>query len=193
MAVLIRSVVQPGGQTIALYQGDLTEEAVDAIVNAANTNLQHGGGLAGAIVRRGGAVIQEESSRIGPVPVGQCALTGAGALPAGHVIHAVGPRMGEGDEDRKLASAGRSALALAEARGFRSVALPAISSGIFGFPRDRCADILIGEAEAFCRARPGSALREIRFTLIDDETVGHFRREFARRWGEPGEGGSEAR
>lgn len=181
MAELICSRPMPGGQVVCLFNGDLTEEVVDAIVNAANSRLQHGGGVAGAIVRKGGRVIQEESDRIGWVPVGNVALTGAGALPAKQVIHAVGPRMGEGDEDRKLASAVRSALSLAEEKGFRSIAFPAISSGIFGFPKDRCARILIDEAEAFCRERPDSILRDIRFTLIDEETVGYFQQEFERR------------
>jgi O-acetyl-ADP-ribose deacetylase (regulator of RNase III) len=185
MATRITGKTLPGGQTVTLYQGDLTEEAADAIVNAANEWLRHGGGVAGAIVRRGGRVIQEESDRIGHVPVGQAAMTGAGALPARHVIHAVGPRMGEGDEERKLASAVRSALALADRHGLTSIALPAISSGIFGFPKDRCAAILVGEALAFCEANPASSVRDIRFTLIDDETVAHFRREFERRGAGP--------
>jgi O-acetyl-ADP-ribose deacetylase (regulator of RNase III) len=181
MTEQIASATMPGGQTVALYRGDLTDEHVDAIVNAANSALQLGGGVAGAILRKGGPSIQRECDRIGRTPVGSAAVTGAGDLPARAVIHAVGPRMGEGDEDQKLASAVRSALDLAEARGFASVAMPAISSGIFGFPKDRCARILIDEAERFCREHPDSALREIRFTLIDDETVGYFQREFARR------------
>src|SRR5438876_5000465 len=100
----------PSGQRIQLVKGDLTEERVDAIVNAANAHLAHGGGVAGAIVRKGGDIIQKESDRIGHVPVGQVAITGAGALPARHVIHAVGPRVGEGDEDTKLRNAARNSL-----------------------------------------------------------------------------------
>jgi O-acetyl-ADP-ribose deacetylase (regulator of RNase III) len=163
-------------------KGDLTEEQVDAIVNAANSHLAHGGGVAGAIVRKGGTVIQQESDRIGYVPVGHVALTGAGALPAGHVIHAVGPRMGEGDEDNKLRNAARGSLELAHEKGFRSVAMPAISSGIFGFPKDRCAEILLQAALDFCAGHPNSPLREIRFTLIDDPTVEVFEAEFRRRF-----------
>src|SRR5437588_245818 len=174
----------PSGQKIRLVKGDLTEERVDASVNAANSHLAHGGGVAGAIVRKGGAVIQQESDRIGYVPVGQVALTGAGALPAGHVIHAVGPRMGEGDEDNKLRGAARNSLALAHEKGFRSIALPAISSGIFGFPKDRCAAILLQAARDFCAEHPDSPLREIRFTLIDDPTVAVFEAEFRRRFSE---------
>lgn len=174
----------PQGQTLKLVHGDLTAEAVDAIVNAANEHLAHGGGVAGAIVRRGGRIIQEESDRIGYVPVGQAAITGAGSLPAHYVIHAVGPRWGEGDEDQKLASALRSALTLADARGLRSIAAPAISSGIFGFPKERCAEILVETALEFLRAHPHSPLREIRFTLIDTLSVEIFERVLRRRTGE---------
>lgn len=186
MAELIVQRRMPGGQTISLYQGDLTAETVDAIVNAANKYLAHGGGVAGALLRKGGDIIQKESDRLAPVEPGGVAMTSAGALPAKHVIHAVGPRMGEGDEDRKLTDAGRNTLQLAEEQGFTSIAFPAISSGIFRFPKDRCAEILVGEAERFCEAHPGSTLRDIRFTLIDDETVGVFRQEFRRRWGSEG-------
>ncbi|MGW8180284.1 MAG: macro domain-containing protein, partial [bacterium] len=117
--------------------------------NAANSHLQHGGGVAGAIVRKGGTIIQEESDRIGYVPVGHAALTTAGKLPAKYVIHAVGPRMGEGDEDSKLKNAVLNSLLLASEKGLRSISMPAISSGIFGFPKDRCALILINEAVHF--------------------------------------------
>ncbi|HYA11754.1 MAG TPA: macro domain-containing protein, partial [Thermodesulfovibrionales bacterium] len=86
-------------KTLRLVQGDITERDVDAIVNAANAHLQHGGGVAGAIVRKGGQIIQEESNRIGYTPVGTAVITGAGKLPAKFVIHAIGPRMGEGDEN----------------------------------------------------------------------------------------------
>src|SRR5512138_3228223 len=91
-----------GKTIIRLVSEDLTERDVDAIVNAANSRLQHGGGVAGAIVRKGGQVIQEESDAIGYVPVGSAAMTSGGRLRARHVIHAVGPMMGEGDEDNKL-------------------------------------------------------------------------------------------
>ena len=135
-----------GDKTLRLVQGDLTERDVDAIVNAANSYLQHGGGVAGAIVRKGGQIIQEESNKIGFVPVGGVAITGAGKLPAKFVIHAVGPRMGEGDEDNKLKNAVLSSLLLATEKGLKSISIPAISSGIFGFPKDRCAAILVKEA-----------------------------------------------
>lgn len=169
-----------GGKTLRLVQGDITEREVDAIVNAANSHLKHGGGVAGAIVRKGGSIIQEESDRIGYTPVGAAAMTTGGKLPARYVIHAVGPRMGEGDEDRKLGSAVRSALSLAADEGLRSICMPAISSGIFGFPKDRCARILVGEARAYLGEHPESSLHLVEFCVFDDETAGHFRAEFDR-------------
>ncbi len=96
-----------GGARVRVIRGDLTEAPVDAIVNAANSHLQHGGGVAGAIVRKGGQVIQEESDRIGFVPAGKAALTSAGRLPARFVIHTVGPRWGEGDEEAETGLGGR--------------------------------------------------------------------------------------
>ncbi len=164
---------------VRVIEGDLTEAAVDAIVNAANTYLQHGGGVAGAIVRRGGAIIQEESNRIGPVPVGECAITSAGKLRARHVIHAIGPRWGEGDEERKLRSAVRNALKMATDKGLGSIAMPAISAGIFGFPKERCARITVEEIAAF--ADEDSTLKEIDIYLIDPEIIGYFSAEMDRR------------
>ncbi len=168
-----------GGKIIRLVSADLTERDVDAIVNAANSRLQHGGGVAGAIVRKGGRVIQDESDRIGSVPVGGAAVTGAGKLRARYVIHAVGPRMGEGDEDRKLASAVESVLKLASEKGIRTVSMPAISAGIFGFPKDRCARILVGGAASFLRDRPESPLRMVEFCIFDQEAYSFFQSEIA--------------
>ncbi|MFZ6016189.1 MAG: macro domain-containing protein [Nitrospirota bacterium] len=166
------------GKTIRLVQGDLTERDVDAIVNAANSHLQHGGGVAGAIVRKGGQVIQEESNKIGFTPVGTAVITGAGKLPAKFVIHAVGPRMGEGDEDNKLKNAVLSSLRLASEKGLSSISIPAISSGIFGFPKDRCAKILVGEGVRFLKENKESPLQRVEFCIYDDLTLSHFKREF---------------
>jgi O-acetyl-ADP-ribose deacetylase len=131
------------GSVIRLVQGDLTELAVDAIVNAANVNLILGGGVAGAIRSKGGPGIQEECDRIGGTTVGQAVVTGGGKLKARYVIHAVGPSYGEGNEDEKLRGATRNSLNRATEKGMGSIALPAISTGIFGFPKDRCADIML--------------------------------------------------
>lgn len=166
------------GKKLRLVQGDITERNVNAIVNAANSHLQHGGGVAGAIVRKGGQVIQDESDSIGFTPVGTAVITTAGSLPARFVIHAVGPRMGEGDEDNKLKNAVISSLMLASEKGLESISLPAISSGIFGFPKDRCAKILVSEAAGFLKANPKSSLQAIEFCIYDDATLEHFRKEF---------------
>ena len=169
-----------GGTTLRLVSEDLTERDVDAIVNAANSRLQHGGGVAGAIVRKGGRIIQEESNRIGFVPVGGAAMTSGGKLRARHVIHAVGPRMGEGDEDAKLRNAIASVLTLAVEKGLSSISVPAISAGIFGFPKDRCAKILVGETAAFLKTRPQSLLRTVEFCILDREALDLFREEIEK-------------
>jgi len=159
-------------------QGDLTERDIDAIVNAANSYLQHGGGVAGAIVRKGGQVIQEESNKIGFVPVGDAAITGAGKLPCKYVIHAVGPRMGEGDEDNKLRNAVLNSFRLASEKGVKSISLPAISSGIFGFPKDRYAEILVREALHYIKETPKSSFKLIEFYVYDVLTMEYFKKEF---------------
>lgn len=174
----IISELNINGKILRLVQGDITEGDVDAIVNAANSYLQHGGGVAGAIVRKGGQVIQDESDSIGFTPVGTAVITTAGSLPAKHVIHAVGPKMGEGDEDNKLKNAVINSLRLASEKRLESISLPAISSGIFGFPKDRCAKILVGEAAEFLKTNPKSSLKTIEFCIYDDTTLEHFRKEF---------------
>jgi O-acetyl-ADP-ribose deacetylase (regulator of RNase III) len=167
--------------TIRLVSADLTERVVDAIVNAANSHLQHGGGVAGAIVRKGGQVIQDESDKIGYVPVGGAAITTAGKLRARYIIHAVGPRMGEGDEDNKLKRAIDSVLALAVEHGIRSISIPAISAGIFGFPKDRCARILVAETAAFLKGNPAGALELVEFCIVDSEAYAFFRADLEKQ------------
>lgn len=179
MSQIIAEKIFSNSVSLKLVQGDITEESVGAIVNAANEYLQHGGGVAGAIVRKGGYEIQEESNRIGHVPVGEAALTGAGKLPAQFVIHAVGPRWGEGDEDNKLASAVESSLQLAAARNLKSISLPAISSGIFGFPKDRCARVILQTIHDYLLENPDTSLKEIRLCIIDQQTISFFEKEFA--------------
>jgi len=165
---------------IRLVSADLTEREVDAIVNAANSRLQHGGGVAGAIVRKGGQAIQDESDKIGYVPAGSAAITTGGKLKARYVIHAVGPRMGEGDEDNKLKQAINSVLALATEEKLRSISIPAISAGIFGFPKDQCAKILVGETVAFLKGNSGAALELVEFCIFDKEAFGFFRSQMER-------------
>ncbi|MCS7260433.1 MAG: macro domain-containing protein [Anaerolineae bacterium] len=186
-------------RVIRIVQGDLTEEQVDAIVNAANEHLQHGGGVAGAIVRKGGHVIQEESNRWvrehGPVRTGTAAITSAGTLPCRYVIHTVGPvwRGGSQGEDALLASAVRSALDMAVRYQLRSVALPAISSGIFGFPKARCAEIILQEVYDHLSSRPDSTLREVNLCNIDSETSQIFLEEARRRFARESEPDTDAK
>ena len=168
------------GVTVRLISADLTERDVDAIVNAANDRLQHGGGVAGAIVRKGGRIIQEESDKIGFAAVGTAVITTGGRLKARHVIHTVGPRMGEGDEDDKLRRAMNSVLKLATENGLTSISVPAISAGIFGFPKDRCAKILVNETVAFLKNGPKSALRLVEFCIFDQEAYAFFKSEFEK-------------
>jgi len=178
MSRILQNYSFPSGQRIQLKQGDITEEKVDAIVNAANRYLQHGGGVAGAIVRRGGIQIQEESdtwvSAHGPVPHNEPAYTGAGKLPCRFVIHAVGPIWGEGEENQKLAAAISGSLVVAEGLGLTSIAFPAISTGIFGFPKERAAKIILTTFQEYFKQHPGSSLKLICVTLIDPPTITAF-------------------
>lgn len=169
-----------GRVTIGVMQEDITECNVDAIVNAANSYLQHGGGVAGAIVRKGGSIIQKESDAIGYVPVGECAITTGGTLEAPYVIHAVGPRFGEGDEENKLKKTINNVLKLATTRKFQSIAVPAISAGIFGFPKDKCARILVEETAMFVR-QTKTTLKEIIFCLMDMDIIDFFVAEIIKQ------------
>ncbi len=134
---------------IKLVQGDITELSTDVIVNAANAQLILGGGVAGAIRRKGGPSIQEECNKIGGSIVGGAVITTGGDLKAKYVIHAVGPRMGEGNEDEKLKNATLNSLKLMDEHSLKTIAFPAISTGIFGYPIDRCAKIMISTAKEY--------------------------------------------
>ncbi len=164
--------------TIELAQGDITAMNVDAIVNAANEALQLGAGVAGAISRRGGPTIQDECNEIGGCPIGGAVVTGGGDLPARWVIHAVGPiwRGGAEGEEMLLALAVRAALKRAEEIGARSVALPAISAGVYGFPLRRAAELSIGAARSF--AAEAVSVQRIVFCLYDDAAMAAFERAF---------------
>ena len=180
MSILRTEFLTDSKQRIQVRLGDLTQEQVDAIVNAANAHLAHGGGVAGAIVRVGGYVIQEESNRWvrqhGAVPTGQVAVTGAGKLPCKYVIHAVGPiwQGGSHNEGELLYLAVWHSLIKADELQLTSISIPAISSGILCFPKERCAVILVQAALDFCAQHPDSTLREIRFTNFDQLTAGLF-------------------
>jgi len=150
----------------------------DVIVNAANKHLAHGGGVAAAIVKRGGYIIQEESRKWveahGPISYDQPAFTTAGEMKCKSVIHAVGPVWGEGDEDRKLTGAIRSSLLLANDFQAESISFPAISTGIFGFPADRAADIFMEEISSFCNEKQNQSIQRIILALFDAGTLSTF-------------------
>ncbi|HEW93042.1 MAG TPA: macro domain-containing protein [Thermotogaceae bacterium] len=160
--------------TIEIVQDDITTQNTEAIVNAANSQLQHGGGVAGAIVRKGGFSIQKESTeyvkKYGPVKTGEVAITSAGNLKAKYVIHAVGPVWGEGKEDEKLRSAVINSLKAAEELNLESISMPAISSGIFGFPKDRCANIFFKAIKDFIDNNKPKKMKTIRLCNIDEST-----------------------
>ncbi len=151
---------------IVILEGDITQQAVDAIVNAANTELVLGAGVAGAIRNAGGPSIQEECSRVGPVELGEAVATGAGDLPARHVIHAAGMVLGGSVDETSLRASVRNSLRVADEQECRTVALPAIGTGVGGFSLQRCAEVSIEEARAHLDA--GSPLEEIRFVLLGE-------------------------
>jgi len=157
---------------LVLIDGDLTEQTTDAIVNPANSELLLGGGVAGAIRRKGGPKIQEECDRLGGTPVGTAVITTGGNLKARHVIHAVGPMMGEGDEDRKLRDATLNSLKVADQHKLKSISFPAISTGIFGYPLERCAQIMLATTIEYLRGKTG--LEKVAFCLWGDEAYRTF-------------------
>ncbi len=178
MSEPLRQHTYPSGQRLEIVQGDLTAQEVDAIVNPANAQLQHGGGVAALIARRGGRTIDDESRawvrEPGPVPHDRPAYTSGGNLPARYVIHAVGPVWGSGDEDRKLAAATRGSLARADELSLVSLALPAISTGIFGFPKERAAGVIYTAVEAYYEAHRDSGVSLVRLVLYDQPTLDAF-------------------
>jgi O-acetyl-ADP-ribose deacetylase (regulator of RNase III) len=151
---------------IALREGDITEEAVDAIVNAANSALVLGSGVAGAIREKGGPAIQAECDAIGPIAVGEAAVTGAGRLRARFVIHAAGMPPGGAATPESVRASLRRSLELAAERGCRTIAIPAIGAGVGGLSLQRCAEILIEEARAHLAG--GTTLEEVRFVLFGE-------------------------
>ena len=166
---------------------DITQETTDAITNAANEHLQHGGGVAGAISRKGGPSIQQESSKYvktnGKVNTGTCAVTGAGKLPCKYVVHAVGPVWSDYIPKEKnvllLHNAVLNSLKEANKIECKSIAMPAISSGIFGFPKPLCAQTFFKAIEEYCKeGNEKSHLEEIHLTNFDQETTDIFREEF---------------
>jgi putative ATPase len=160
----------PGGRAFEVVVGDLLAEPVDAIVNAANGHLAHGGGVAAAIARAAGDALEEEGDRIvhtrGPIPIGDAVVTTAGRLPFKGVIHAVGPHLGVGQEEDRLAQALGSAFLRAHERGWGSLSFPAVSSGIFAVPLETCARAYVRAVREFFAAHPGTTLRTVRLCLL---------------------------
>jgi O-acetyl-ADP-ribose deacetylase (regulator of RNase III) len=180
MNIVLTETVLPTDQTLQLIHGDITIETTDAIVNAANEHLQHGGGVAWAIVRRGGEVIQQESDAWvqthGLVSHAEPAWTSGGNLPCHYVIHAVGPVWGDGEEDAKLTAAVTGSMKAAERLGLSSLAMPALSTGIFGFPKQRAAGVIFSAIQNHFSENPASTLKQVRLVLYDQATVDVFLR-----------------
>lgn len=164
--------VEVNNSAIELVEADITEMAVDAIVNAANAQLVLGGGVAGAIRKKGGNGIQAECSRLAPIEVGQAVITSAGRLKARYVIHAAGPRMRSRDAEVKLRNATLNSLKVADENSVKSIAIPAISTGIFGFPLDKCADLMLNAAFEYLKGE--TSIERVIFTLYDEDALSIF-------------------
>ncbi|UCE40032.1 MAG: macro domain-containing protein [Candidatus Aminicenantes bacterium] len=170
------------GRKLKLVEGNIVTLDVDAIVNAANKSLILGGGVAGAIRKFGGPSIQEECNAIGPIEVGEAVITGAGNLKADYVIHAVGPVYGEGNEDIKLANATLNSLKIAHKKRIKSIAFPAISTGIFHFPIKRCAEIMMKVTIDFLKESKHP--EEIILCLYGERAYSIFQGTFERMTGQ---------
>lgn len=165
-------------ERILFEQGDVTEAAVDAIVNAANTDLQLGAGVAGAIRRKGGPEIQAECDRIGAVPLGEAAVTGGGQLKAKYVIHAASMRFGTLATADSLRTSTRNSLLRAAEKGIKTIAFPAVGTGIAGFPMDQCAEIMLDEVTQHLRGK--TSLEQVRFVLFDAPSLRTFEEVWKR-------------
>ena len=160
------------GRTLKLVEGNIVLLDVEAVVNAANKSLVLGGGVAGAIRNMGGPSIQVECYKIGPIKVGEAALTNAGNLKAKYVIHAAGPVYGEGNKEKKLRSATLSSLEIAEDKKIKDMAFPAVSAGIFGFPIQRCSEIMLETAMKFLQEHEYP--QEVIFCLYGQDATSVF-------------------
>jgi O-acetyl-ADP-ribose deacetylase (regulator of RNase III) len=159
-------------------KGDITDLAVDAIVNAANTDLQLGAGVAGAIRRKGGEKIQEACDEIGTIRLGEAAVTSAGGLKAFYVIHAASMTLGGRTSAESLRMSTRNTLLRAEEKAIKSLAFPAIGTGVAGFPMEQCAEIMLSEVLRHLKSR--SSVEKIHFVLFDDAALQIFAETHAR-------------
>ena len=182
----VKTYIYPTGQKLLIVNGDLTSEKVDAIVNAANERLLHGGGIAALIARRGGAkVIQESANWIanhGLISHSLPAYTTGGNLPCRFIIHAVGPIWGSGNEDAKLAAAITGSINLAKQLKLSTIAFPAISTGIFGFPKRRAARVFLKTIEDYFLLNNETAVRQVRIVLFGDEDTKIFVDAFENKY-----------
>ena len=178
MTKILRETSPSSGLHLQLVQGDITQAAVDAIVNPANSQLNHGGGLAGLISRKSGPILQQESFTWvrdnGPVEHGSPAYTNAGDLPFRYIIHAVGPVWGSGNEKEKLLSAVQGSLALAEELKMTSIAFPAISTGIFGFPLEPATEVILSGIQEYADSTPDTSLKIIQVVLYNEGAASIF-------------------
>jgi O-acetyl-ADP-ribose deacetylase (regulator of RNase III) len=165
-------------EKIVIQQGDLTDMDTDAIVNAANNDLQLGAGVAGAIRRKGGDEIQRECDAIGSIPVGYAAITGGGKLRARHVIHAASMQLGGRTTAANLRNSVAHSLRIAAERGLKTIAFPAVGTGIAGFPIEECASIMLEEAAQHLKRE--TSLEKIYFVLFDDRASDVFTRAWKR-------------
>jgi len=173
-------------EKIVIQQGDLTDMDTDAIVNAANNDLQLGGGVAGAIRRKGGEEIQRECDAIGSIPIGYAAITGGGKLKSRHVIHAASMQLGGRTTAANLRTSIAHSLRIAAERGLKTIAFPAVGTGIAGFPLDECASILLHEASQHLQGE--TSLEKIYIVLFDERACDVF----ARAWNKMQKGSSVA-
>lgn len=174
----------PAGRTFEVVVSDLLAEPTDAIVNAANGHLAHGGGVAAAIARAAGPALEQEGDRIvaarGPLAVGEAVVTTAGRLPFKGVIHAVGPHQGAGNEEQDLVRALDSAFRRAHERGWGSLSFPAVSSGIFAVPLDVCARAYVRAVRDFFAAHPDTSLHRVRLCLFKGPLVALVQQELGK-------------
>ena len=187
MNTVLKEHIFPTQQIIQLVKGDITTEEVDAIVNAANEHLQHGGGVAWAISKKGGDVIQQESDawiqQHGPVSHTHPAWTSGGLLPAKYIIHTVGPVWdNDAADDKNLSDAVIGSLSVADELKCSSIAMPAISTGIFGFPKDRAAGIIFSTAEKYFSENPTCVINTVKTVLFDQSSVDVFIKVWQSRW-----------
>jgi len=178
MNMLLRETTFPSNKLMQLRKGDITLSDVDVIVNPANSHLNHGGGLAGFLAKKAGSALQQESAEWiktnGPVSHESPAYTGAGNLPFQYIIHAVGPIWGSGQEDKKLEAAVNGTLDLANELNVQSIAIPAISTGVFGYPMDGAANVIISTIKGYLISNSNGSLSTVQLVVFNDQAVTSF-------------------